>query len=848
MRELTDGELLRAFIDADDQQAFAALMQRHGGMVLAAARAVVQETALAEDVAQATFLTLARKARTLIHNRSLANWLYYVAVCLARDTRRQEQRRREREKEAAMIASATTGTVALSAEAQAALHEEIARLSATYRAPILLHHLQGKSYEEAASALNCKPKTFSARLTRAREKLRKRLAGRGVTLGAGALVAALDGSASAAELPAAVVASTCQAASCLAAGKTLTGGVVSAKVMALMKGALKMMFWHKVKVITGGVICAAVIAIGSVYAAQGKDEPAREPAPVTPVKTFTQTPVLPGTLLLHAVTAPLDKTFASIDQGLAKSLRSTALAASLQPGSLKMLFLMGAGLPVGTIDTTRELHAFAWCLADGQPAVVLLLPTRNLDQAMAELVKAGAAKPLDQAAGYVMSEAMSVVKPGLDERCVVPLGADRTALVLYGGVAAAREIGSTFDTEEVKAYLAKTTCTGNTVLQLTPDIVHMQCLSPAAIKQLAPRFAALTAQLSALTGNSISITQNAGDGDSSKPDYLSETELKLQKLRAYMATFEGNTTFKLVLNDDEMQLVQETAPFAGSEWAAIAKEFDQANDDYPLALGLPRENLGLVAGVKMSPAWRKSFWRGAELTALASLGEGLADNGEIAAGAIYLDNDTQTGIVDIRSVMLLQTKDPADFQQKLLSAPPAVTGEIHASIEHDNLRPTTVEADDSLSGMIANVLREQLAATHGNTVIFAEPKSFGEQLNPGTVAQQATISSQPQIRKTLAALGPRQMAFMIIPMEAHFKQATIDAKAGRTTGPKAMLVATLYAEEKDACAGIAMGTENGRMQMTIAVPYGLFRFLIGCGIQGPYQQVQKVRQQISEIF
>jgi len=237
-------------------------MRRHGGMIFRAARSVLGEAPGAEDVVQATFLTLARKAGALGREGSVAGWLYQVAIRLAREERRNEQRRKAREKEAAMIAAAETTEPAWSDADCAALHEELANLADTYRAPVVLHHLEGKSYEQAAAELGCNLNTFGARLTRAREKLRKRLAGRGVAVGAAALAVALGQGASAAELPASLVASTCKAAGLLAAGKAIMGEAVSAKVIALTKGALNMLFWAKVK--TMATVCAVVIIIGGI--------------------------------------------------------------------------------------------------------------------------------------------------------------------------------------------------------------------------------------------------------------------------------------------------------------------------------------------------------------------------------------------------------------------------------------------------------------------------------------------------------------------------------------------------------------------------------------------------------
>lgn len=146
-----------------------------------------------------------------------------------------------------------------------ALHEELAALSETYRVPVILHHIEGLSYEQAAAAIGCNAKTFSSNLTRAREKLRKRLTKRGVTLGVTALVTGLSQSASAAELPAGFVASTCQAATAVAAGGSVAGGgLVSAKVAALTDSALKMLFWAKVQTVAAVCAVTVLVAAGGV--------------------------------------------------------------------------------------------------------------------------------------------------------------------------------------------------------------------------------------------------------------------------------------------------------------------------------------------------------------------------------------------------------------------------------------------------------------------------------------------------------------------------------------------------------------------------------------------------------
>src|SRR6516162_11329847 len=98
---LTDGELLECFIARRDEDAFAALVLRHGPMVLAVCRRVLRNEADAEDAFQATFLVLVKKAAAIAEGDLLANWLYGVAYNTARKARAASARRRRHETQVA---------------------------------------------------------------------------------------------------------------------------------------------------------------------------------------------------------------------------------------------------------------------------------------------------------------------------------------------------------------------------------------------------------------------------------------------------------------------------------------------------------------------------------------------------------------------------------------------------------------------------------------------------------------------------------------------------------------------------------------------------------------------------
>jgi RNA polymerase sigma factor (sigma-70 family) len=254
---LTDAQLLERFLShrgEDAEAAFTAVVERHGPMVLRVCRRILADPNDAEDAFQVTFLVLARKARAIARRALLANWLYGVAVRSAREVRKNAARRRAREEPMTNMQRAESPPAEDSAELRFVIDEELSRLSDSFRAPVVLCDLEGKTHKEAARILGVPVGTVSSRLVRARGLLRSRLARRGFDPSA----AEPPRDATPLAVPPALIAATSRAAIRLVAGAPIAGAV-SAHLAKITGGVLKTMLIAKMT--SKGIIVATVLCL-----------------------------------------------------------------------------------------------------------------------------------------------------------------------------------------------------------------------------------------------------------------------------------------------------------------------------------------------------------------------------------------------------------------------------------------------------------------------------------------------------------------------------------------------------------------------------------------------------------
>jgi len=250
--------LVREYAASQSERAFETLVSRHINLAYSAALRQVRNPHQAEEITQAVFIILARKAGSLGEKTVLSGWLYRTAQFAATDALKIQRRRQQREQEALM--DTITGQSDPAWEQLAPiLDEAMAHLRDKDRNALVLRFFENKNLKEVGAALGLEERAAQKRVARGLEKLRKFFGRRGI-------------SSTTATIAEKISTHSVQAAPALLA-KTATavalakGATASLSTLTLIKGALKLMAWTKMQtamVTTAIVLLAAGTATVAV--------------------------------------------------------------------------------------------------------------------------------------------------------------------------------------------------------------------------------------------------------------------------------------------------------------------------------------------------------------------------------------------------------------------------------------------------------------------------------------------------------------------------------------------------------------------------------------------------------
>jgi uncharacterized protein (TIGR03435 family) len=263
-----DMELVREYARSHSDKAFATLVERHINLVYSVALRRVTDTHLAQEITQAVFIILARKANSLGAKTILPGWLCRTAHYVASNALTTRRRRQHYEQEALMQSVLNEPDSAQWNQIAPLLEDALARLNKKDYDAVVLRFFENRSFGEVGTALGINEDTARMRIGRALEKLRKYYFKRGVDSTTAVIAGAI--SANSVQMAPAGLA---KSVSAIAIAK---GAAASTSTLTLIKGALKLMAWTKAKTaITAGLV--VLLAAGTATITVKQIQKARIP-------------------------------------------------------------------------------------------------------------------------------------------------------------------------------------------------------------------------------------------------------------------------------------------------------------------------------------------------------------------------------------------------------------------------------------------------------------------------------------------------------------------------------------------------------------------------------------------
>ena len=359
MQSTDDRALLRQYAENNSDEAFAALVTRHVSLVYSVALRQVGNPHHAEEITQAVFIILARKAAALRHDKALSSWLFQATRLTANNFVRSESRRHRREDEAYMQSVLEEAGTEVWPKIAPFLDDAVANLREKDRRAILLRFYEGRNLREVGAVLGASEDAAEKRVNRALEKLRHIFAKRGVS----STTAILAGAISAHSVQAVPV-TLAKSVTAVALAK---GAAASTSTLTLIKGALKIMAWTKAKtaIVVGAVAILATTSttvIGIKLARAHRAPP--DTTALTPVELDLIADIQPGgTMRFQATGAETNGTSrtASADsindaQAISRVTDESGkpMKFTKRPGGGFYLFLNKPVPPGGTVSYTVE--------------------------------------------------------------------------------------------------------------------------------------------------------------------------------------------------------------------------------------------------------------------------------------------------------------------------------------------------------------------------------------------------------------------------------------------------------------------------------------------------------------